>query len=201
MLFAHVVSNKSNNLLLLICRPVSLADDQESVLERNPWRTAVVYQGKDKTRHTLYFFLRVRLPKLLETEIVCNQNMLTLFSWIFLRAPQITLYWIRIRKLACIIFVLKYTELAFGTSSLRGRRDQQMPRSCRRKGWRFGMPTGPGTSWTILGSQTERKATWDLCMVSSGGTLVRSTQTCTQVKSQPHNLLCSTEAVICLCGV
>lgn len=44
------------------------------------------------------------------------------------------------------------------------------------------MPTGLVTSWTIWGSQTERKATWGPCTVSSGGTLVQNTPTCMQVK-------------------
>lgn len=62
-------------------------------------------------------------------------------------------------------------------------RDQQMPKSSQRKVWRFGMPTDRGTFWTILGSQIEKRVIWDLCMVSSGGTLVQSTQTCTQVQN------------------
>lgn len=42
-----LLSVMSNNQLLLISRPVPLADDQESILERDPGRAAVVYQGED----------------------------------------------------------------------------------------------------------------------------------------------------------
>lgn len=96
--------------------------------------------------------------------------------------------WVKLPfKFTCSIsvwgFVSKCIKFSSDISLLCGHRDRRMPRSSQQKGWRFGMPTGPGTSWTTLGSQIERRATWDLCTVSSGGTLVPSTQTCTQVQS------------------
>lgn len=126
-----------NNLLLLICRSISPADNQEGVLERNPWRAAVVHQGTSSSHASL--LSKVFVLKMLQ---ICS-----------------------------LIFYF-----------LCGHRDRQMPRCSQKKEWRSGMPTGLVTSWTIWGSQTERKATWGPCTVSSGGTLVQITPTCMQVK-------------------
>lgn len=120
--------------------------------------------------YALNFFFRPSRSSILRHG---NRNLKTWLGWIdFLSSHAAFLSEVSCQKALTWLW-------CFLTVSHRG---QQMPRSSQRKGWRFGRPTVPGNSWTTLGSQRERRATWGRCTVSSGGTLVPSTQTCMQVR-------------------
>lgn len=112
---AHCNSTNYHSLrrLLCVCRPVSLADNQAGVLERDPGRTALVHQGEDSRR--------------LKPHIFNPRSLL----WVRCRCDE------TIPESSHGPMHHKLVEMSVidphASSLWRGYRDRQMPSSCRQK--------------------------------------------------------------------